>query len=214
MIHEGMGLKALTNDTVDPTLHPSGFRRRGLAWNRTRTGWVDVVEVQVGKSSGLGSEHFTLNVGIFMPDFYRIVWQKEPPQFVKEVDCVVRKRVGELLSPNPPERALDKWWRLESLADKEECEREVWAALTERVLPFLATFESARDIHAFLEGQRTWYRKFPINRLYLAVSRYSVGDAEGALRELRDLSGSVADARSVKAQTVKRMLFPQELQRE
>ncbi len=206
-------LKRLTKGTIHPILSSVGFRRKGLAWNRTRAALVDVIDFQVSKASGPDSEHFTLNAGVFVPEFYRIVWQKEPPQFVPEAHCVVRRRVGELLSPTP-ERALDKWWWLKSDDATAECEGEIVKAVTENVLPFLGAIRSARDVHAFLENQRTWYRKFPLNRLYLAVARHIVGDSEGALRELREISSSDADASapdawSTRASAIERTLLPQ-----
>ena len=202
-----MGLDDILKLTVDPLLRARAFRRKGRTWNRQRNGLVDVVDFQASKMSEVGREEFTINAGVFAPEFFHAVWRKRAPTFVREAECVVRARIGDLLPPGAPNRGLDRWWSLDSPETQIVSQRRVEEALTVHFIPFFDSIQSPLHMHRWLESQLSgWKQKDPLHRLYLAIAKCKIGDTAGAMRELEQLRAGVWSER---AEAVEQSLFGQ-----
>ncbi len=101
-------------------LKPHGFRARGWVFNRTSSdGLTQVVQIQFGRFDPPGTVHlpgmrenlcgkFTVNVGIYVPEFADCIGPKPSGSFVGEADCCIRARLGEI----GPDRR-DIWWDID-----------------------------------------------------------------------------------------------------
>jgi hypothetical protein len=172
-------VESLATQVVGPILREARFKKKGLTWNRKREDLVDVVNIQRDKG-GL-PESFTVNVGVFIPDFYEIVWGVRKTSSVGEAACPVRIRIGPLMQGDLSQRVgTDVWWDLDSDAALEKVGLEISHLLSAKVLPFLDSFQTIRDVHAFMDNARGGLSGAWDFRLYLAIAKYRVGDAEGA----------------------------------
>ena len=180
MTEKTMGLATILTDVVQPLLARVGFKGKSYLWNRDRGGFIDVIEFQLGKATVRSQEQFTINAGVFVPRFYELTWGKKHKGFVREVDCTVRGRVGQIIQSRFDGKALDKWWHLDTEEATFICSSELPTVLTQHILPFLEEHGSFRHIYDFLSARAGWEREFPLNRLYLALVLSELGHQEKA----------------------------------
>jgi hypothetical protein len=117
-----MSLKAVVAQ-VGAMLKPLGFSRKNATWNRQSGSFVQVINLQ----SSQFSETLTANLGVFDKEIYERFWKRSPAGVVREADCIVRSRSGELMD------GFDRWWAVEAEGTATEIARD----LTEHALPFL-----------------------------------------------------------------------------
>lgn len=162
-----------------------GFTRRAGTWNRKRSGFVDVVNIQASRWNESGKlEDLTINAGVLMPAVFELCWGKPAPAFVKEEDCTVRARIGDLLEEENGAQ-LDRWWRMTPETSAADLGVDLSSLLEANVLPFLERIESLRDLERALATRTGWQAGTPLNRLYLAITRSRLGDSSGAEAILR-----------------------------
>lgn len=133
-----------------PLLKEDGFKKRGRTFNRTSSeGLVSVVNFQMGKFDPPGTTFipglrenlygsFTINLGIFVPEVYRTLFDSDVKGFVLEYHCCIRSRLGML-----GQEKRDIWWQadissnlLDDLKDR----------LVSDAFPFLHHFETREAI--------------------------------------------------------------------
>lgn len=184
----------VVRDFLDPRLRAAGFTRKARVWNRSRTDLVDVVDVQGSRWNGPGNESLTVNLGVFAPTVYRTCWQKDPPSFVKEVDCLVRRRLSEGLADGSHGRQKEQWWSIHAATDAEKVGREVADLLAAKALPFFDRIDSLAAVHDVLEKDAESAVKTPLTRIYLAVAKAELGDLEDARNILSNVGATAPDA--------------------
>lgn len=161
------------------------FTRRARTWNRERSGFVDVVNIQASRWNESGKvEDLTINAGVFVPAVFELCWGKAAPAFVKEEDCTVRARIGDLLEEENPAQ-LDRWWRMTPETSAADLGADLSSLLEANVLPFLERIDSLRVLERALSTGTGWQAGTPLNRLYLAITRSRLGDTAGAEAILR-----------------------------
>jgi hypothetical protein len=93
----------LIADGVYGFLKPLGFVKREYTFNRwTKEGLCHVFNLQMGIKSLEGQ--FTDNLGIFVPEIFQDVSNKEIPHFIPEPMCAFRARFSEFAEID------DEWW--------------------------------------------------------------------------------------------------------
>jgi hypothetical protein len=118
-------------------LRPHGFKRRDSTFNRwTKDGLCHVLNLQMGIKSLEGE--FTSNLGIFVPEVYQSIMNKEPAEFIRTGECMMSARFGDFLDED------DKWWLIPSKADK--VVRELIDLLQTYGLPFFIKFPDRQSI--------------------------------------------------------------------
>ena len=90
---------------IVPSLKKGGFKKRRLAWNRSRGKFIDVINVQKSRWNEPDDESFTINVGVVVPEFREIIWDEPYKGFAKEPEGVIRFRLGAKF-PGPDSRHL------------------------------------------------------------------------------------------------------------
>ncbi|WHI49784.1 DUF4304 domain-containing protein [Microbulbifer sp. MLAF003] len=180
-------IENLAKGYLTPSLKKSGFKKKKLSWNRNRGSFIDVIEIQESKGSVHGCERFTINIGVFIPSFYELVWNEPYKGFVKEVDCVVRFRLGALLQEDFTGKALDTWWDLEADEDVDKTGVELKSDLEGKVLPFLDSMSDLNHLHDFIDDMAGWQQQYPLMQIYFALIKNSLGDKECSVNILNDL---------------------------
>lgn len=177
----------MVREYLDPALKRAGFIRKARTWNRQRADFTDVVDVQASRWDSQGAVTFTVNLGVFVPAIYGAAWQKTPPDFIREVDCNVRLRLGALLADSPGSKQRDRWWTVSKPSDLETVGQDVAASLVSRAIPFLGQLDSLSAIHDFLSNEPAVKTQDPLRRLYLAVVKAELGDVAASARMLGEL---------------------------
>jgi hypothetical protein len=179
-------------EALDFLLKPLGFGRKQLTWNRERNGFVDVLDVQIGKSSEPDAISFTLNVGLMAGDVYEACWGKAPPAWIQETDCTVRTRLGMLGS-----ESRDLWWD----GDASEVRSDVVRRVQADALSFLDSIRNLQDVEGALERTLARRPDRPLGQLYLAIVKASLQKTDEAAALLDDVAkigawrGRVAEVR-------------------
>jgi hypothetical protein len=158
---------------IDELLKPLGFIRQKMTWNRRAGSFVDVIDLQAGKTG----DTVTINAGVLHPEIHMKCWGTEPPQVIEEPSCAVRTRAGQLIE------GKDMWWRLE----EQESINHIVDALAAYVLPFLERMHSFEAMEQFLTNAGVTKQKYPLPIIYLAILKSERGDCVGACTLLTDL---------------------------
>jgi len=172
-------------------LKPLGFSRWNATWNRRRGSFVQVINLQ----SSRYSETFTANLGVFDQEICERFWRSSPAGVVREVDCIARARIGELMGCG------DRWWPSEA----EGTDTEIARVLTEHGLPFLDRFRSRGDLEQYLIETGVAMRRLPLPIIYLALLKADRGDRTAACEMLtalrsRPIGGWLDDVSRVSAE--------------
>lgn len=114
---------------------------------------------------------------MFDPQVWEKCWEKEPPQFIKEEDCFPRMRVGQLLNKSPVE-STDHWWTCSANTNASELGKEIEGLLEEKCLPFLDDMLDQNEVVKLYSFSSD--HLMPIEKIYLAIIKNSVGDAHSS----------------------------------
>lgn len=180
-----------------PSFEERGFRARAAMFNgKTPDGLTHVVQFQSGRLDPPGTNYipglrenlygkFTVNVGVFVPEVHAAQYGNlREKEFVPEVDCCIRKRIGALA----PE-GLDVWWPIRSDAEtqfllKQRLERDGF--------PFLAKFENRDALLSELQGSSETSAPGGPPRVICAIILARRGQVEEASALLKEQSALVA----------------------
>ena len=100
---------------LQPQLKHLGFKKRNNTYNRrTEEDLVQVINLQLGRhGSAANSGTFTINLGTAIPGLEQLASpSRDHSQFVREVDCDFRQRIG-LIPDVPGTLWKDLWWPLD-----------------------------------------------------------------------------------------------------
>jgi hypothetical protein len=155
---------------IHQRLKPRGFAKRGLAWSRTTPDWIDVIDLEVGKSRDI----FTVNLGVVDPTVFERCWNQPVPRFARVEDCTVYTRLSELITGR--HRWLD-------VADLDSA-RDIPQLLETHGVPFLERLHSheamADELSKGLSGL------LPAEAFSLALIRARLGQIDTACAVLQD----------------------------
>lgn len=178
------GANAIAKCWIQPLLRSHGFRKNGHRWNRKRSDFVDVVTIQIASYSSKGNESFTVNLGVAVPDFVKIIWPKMTKRWLVDADCAVRCRLGRL-----QDKSLDQWWTI-SNGDHKLIGQEIHSVLDTKGIPFMEKVEDYISLVSCLRQEKGWHQKRPDTTVYLALAEWKVGNADSALQILDGLIGA------------------------
>lgn len=160
--------------TVANIVEPLGFERRKTAWNRARTPYTDVLELQTSKTH----DKVTFNAGVLRTDLYEKVWKNPMPNFVEEPSCTVRARIGNLLDGN------DKWWEIAETGTISDIQEKI----SLYVLPFFDRMHSDGAMADFLAESNAAKGSYPPPAMFLALLKAEHGDTTSACDVLQQIS--------------------------
>jgi hypothetical protein len=199
-------LDEIIKQAIQPLLKLYNFKKKGLQWNRERGEFVDVITVQKASYSTLLREVFTLNLGLAVPEFRKIIWPEKQESSLSEAECVVRVRLGDLLQGKPFGDAIDHWWELEKIYNNaEQTGRQIEEALINFGIPFLEQFDTFNAIVAHIRLVMGWQSKIPLNAIYRALAEWKSGLADTALETLANIKSKAWEN---KAEIIRAIIKP------
>jgi hypothetical protein len=163
-------------------LKSEGFRKKGTTWNRHNNDIVEVIDIQKGRIKKDGSVDFTVNIGLWIEDVWKLCWDKPTLKFVKEEDCFPRFRIGFLLD-NYNTKFIDKWWVLTE-EDMLFSGEQIQSVINQEVLPFYKKCNNMSDVLSFV-GSNISIR-LPLEYIYLAILRYISGQRDASVQILHE----------------------------
>ena len=176
-----------TDDIIRTVVHPllkaASFTRTRTRriWNRTARGWVDVVIIQGGAYSHGPSCYFFINLGILVPEVYRLVTGREPPPPpIHDSWCTVQVRARDPIAPP----GVDQYWNFDAAGNLDAFRARLRQALATGALPFFARLQTLQDLHD-LRTEPPWYPAIPpADRAVINALRGDVAGAKEVLEEL------------------------------
>jgi hypothetical protein len=194
---------AFSDEFLSGPLKIHGFKKSQLQWNRIRGDFVDVVSVQEATYSTDESIAITINLGVFVPSFFAAIWTKPHKGFVKDADCTIRIRLGDLIQRKLYGDALDQWWTLTDRVSLVAVGNEVSSAIEEFALPFLDSIDDYDAIATHLGRLTGSASKTPIHFLNRCLAEWKSGNKTEAFAQLDHVS---AKAWLPKVQAIKTLI--------
>jgi hypothetical protein len=186
--------------TVRKFLQERQFAARGqVFWYRTEQ-LCRVVILKRSRWNTRSECEFWLELGIFIPGFFPLLWEKQDPPYPQEDFLAVSLRIDNI-PLRPPQRETVSWYlRADDplpQADS-QIEKEILFELEKYLVPFLDRFNNLFDVIDYLKWVRThgnqwfkWTQILPNDvwlPVYLAVLYWMVGEGALCLQELEDAS--------------------------
>lgn len=117
-----------------------GFKKTGYTW-RSAKEWPQIFNIQLLSSNSVERSKITLNFGVFIEELHTAAEACPVSGAIKEYDCDVRARIGQLL----PSRE-DEWWEVTCKSSPTALADELLWLFTEHGLPWLCKFDSYRAV--------------------------------------------------------------------
>ncbi len=170
---------------IAPFLKSHGFKKKGAVWNRKNNDIVEVIDFQSAKVPAKGESNFTVNIGVLHPDVWKIYWEKELPDFIAEVECFPRTRIGNFITPPRG----DTWWTLSKHSNVEEIANEILSVIEHKCFPFMHSMADLQEVSKF--GYSPPFHLFPAEKLALAIVQHELGEnikADNLLSEVESIN--------------------------
>lgn len=138
-------IKHVASELNRRVLKPKGFRKAAMTWVRGSP-WVQIINIQSGKWNTPSEGTFTLNLGLYVPELHAATEAWPVSGSVKEYDCDVRRRIGELMAS-----AEDYWWEVTPTTELEPVIMTVCESVEAFAIPWLdRTNQSMENVAAEL----------------------------------------------------------------
>jgi Domain of unknown function (DUF4304) len=165
-------------------LRPLGYRKSKRLFNRLQPdGIIHVIDFQMGANWSSLWGKFTVEVGVFVPEAFSILYEKEPPKFVRSPICVERERIGTL-----GKSRKDTWWDLSG--NLSIIEKEVSNLLTDSCENYLFQLNSREKLISIWENERTQRKLSQQHVLILAIIYSYLGKRDQANKLLASEFGN------------------------
>ncbi len=162
---------------ISADLKKAGFKKSKETWNRHKKSLVHVINIQKSQWSSRNDIDFTLNIGIFIHDLNRIVWDKNEPKVIQEYSCFPRYRIGYW--PNMYQ-GRDVWWNVKSESDVDKVGVNVSEILSRNCLPVLDVCCSVVETLKLAKTTDCW--NTPGDIISFAVLHCLAGEQEAGIR--------------------------------
>jgi hypothetical protein len=168
----------LISNHIHPVLKQAGFKRKANTWNQAGDISTLVINLQSSQWNSDYAGSFTINLGVFVPQIYKICWSKDVPSFITESQCVIRCRIGDLIGEGDVK--VDHWWYIEPSTNIAHLGEQVADTLLRQGIPFLSQFSSLSIIHDFLTSNVRQNEVMPLKLIYIAIIKCLMGDQVNA----------------------------------
>jgi len=140
-------------------LKPLGFKKKGNNFYLKLATVGQIINVQKSAWGNKDNIHFTINTGIFVPEFWLAFYNysdKGLPDYPTEPECLIRKRIGALRNQS------DTWYDVKDRTDEQQLITEMRKNLTDFILPYFDKLNSTEKMLKELDSTSmilTPYRK-------------------------------------------------------
>lgn len=137
---------------ICPILKENGFRRKGQNFFKPLDEVGHIINIQKDKWNSKDEIKFTINIGVFS----NIYWLSELdfentkilPEFPKESESIIRKRIGEL------KYGEDYWYSIESQRSERKLIKDVASDIENYVTPFFNKIDSSDKLIKHLKSNQ------------------------------------------------------------
>jgi hypothetical protein len=139
----------VVKEGFNPILKQCGFKKKALHYYRKCGAIGHTINIQKDKWNTKESLKFTINIGIFSDKFwlseYDYEEEKQIPQFRKEVESIIRERIGNL------KYGKDFWYSIEPQQLEWGLIKKVKSDLEKYILPFLDSITTKKELIQYLK---------------------------------------------------------------
>ncbi len=121
----------ILKNLVFPFFKELGFKKNGNGFNKKTSELIQVVNIQKSRWNHQDNVSFTFNIGFFVAEIYAENWNKEVPKFIREYDCQICFRLGQVVKGN------DYWYELSNTTEKVNLEIEIYKHLQDYLKPII-----------------------------------------------------------------------------
>ncbi len=124
-------------------LKPLGFKKKANNFYLKLDTIGQIINVQKSAFGNKDSISFTINTGIFVPEYWLAFYNysdKGFPEYPTEPECLIRKRIGNLLNQH------DTWYDIEERTDEQQLIEEMKKNLTNFILPYFDQLNSTEKM--------------------------------------------------------------------
>jgi hypothetical protein len=160
----------ILKNLVFPFFKELGFKKNGNGFNKKIGEITQVVNIQKSRWNNKDNVSFTFNIGFFSAEIYIDFWNKGIPKFIKDYDCQITYRLGQLT------KGSDYWYELNERIEKANLEIEIYENLNHYLKPFI---EKTIDLNSLKELIQTdKYAEMTTAELYKIKIFLKVGEIE------------------------------------
>lgn len=160
----------ILKNLVFPFFKELGFKKNGNGFNKKTGEITQVVNIQKSRWNNKDNVSFTFNIGFFSTEIYIDFWNKGIPKFIKDYDCQITYRLGQLT------KGSDYWYELNERIEKANLEIEIYENLNHYLKPFI---EKTIDLNSLKELIQTdKYAEMTTAELYKIKIFLKVGEIE------------------------------------
>ena len=124
-------------------LKPLGFKKKANNFYLQLDNIGQIINVQKSAWGTKDSISFTINIGIFVPEYWLAYYnfqEKEVPKFPNEPECLIRKRIGTLRNQ------LDTWYDIKERTDENQIIAEMKKNVEDFILPYFKKIDSRNKL--------------------------------------------------------------------
>jgi len=195
-------IREIGKNHIEPLLKPLGFKRKDVAWNRSRVEFVDVITLQKAKYSTSTEQSITGNIAICVPEFREIIIGNTPAFFI-EGDGIFTIRFAALAEDDLSGRALDSWWNVTD-ENTGAVASELFDIVKQKAIPFLDSCSDFLAIERHLSQLTGWQTKTPYFQLNKALLYWKLGDLSKCDEVLSSVSKWPEQVKMVRERVMKR----------
>jgi hypothetical protein len=114
-------------------LKPLGFKKKVNNFYLQLDTIGQIINVQKSAWGNKDSISFTINIGIFVPEYWLAFYNKSDkglPDYPTQPECLIKKRIGELRNQH------DTWYDINERTDEQQLISEIKKNLTDFILPY------------------------------------------------------------------------------
>jgi len=150
--------ETIIKNCFQTVLKPLGFKKKGNNFYRKLQDLGQIVNVQKSKFNSKEHISFTINTGLFIPEFWLIFYNyqgKSVPDYPTEPECTIRQRIGKLKYNN-----LDKWFEIDNNSDFSKLNHELNDSVVNFIIPYFEKTKTKNNIIQLLQDKSVGLEKF------------------------------------------------------
>jgi len=150
--------ETIIKNCFQTVLKPLGFKKKGNNFYRKLQDLGQIVNVQKSKFNSKEHISFTINTGLFIPEFCLIFYNyqgKSVPDYPTEPECAIRQRIGKLKYNN-----LDKWFEIDNNSDFSKLNHELNDSVVNFIIPYFEKTKTKNNIIQLLQDKSVGLEKF------------------------------------------------------
>jgi len=194
-------IESMVTEFIAPLLKKNGFKKKKQIWNRERNNFIDVIEIEELHGSTNDNERFVINIGIFVPSFFKTVWENEYRDFAQDVDALLRLRLEDFCSDFFSEK-LNKSWIDLNTDDISNIGTELAKLFEREILPYLDRINDYKALEKYFNSSNSRHKEYLLSRILYALLKYQVGCLDEAKNILESLTTGRNKAWSDKAKEI------------